>query len=172
MALPLRKAVVLLLRVARASNVDRTQPACDVAEACGRRPLLLTIVGTFMTDLLPRRCLTEDYAREVIYRISGRGVAGEIYERVISESFRRCRGPDPDQVSCFFHLLAVFPEDCTMPVELFATMPCFFGASSPSQVRDWLKALADMSLVEGSFEDGFSLHDEIRTCAVLGISRQ
>lgn len=64
-ALPLSKAEVLLLRVPRASHVDMPQPACDVAEACGRMPLLLAILCTFMEDRLPRRCLTEDYAREV-----------------------------------------------------------------------------------------------------------
>ena len=118
-ALPLRDAVVLLLRVARASNVDMTQPACDVVQACGRIPLLLTIVGTFMKDRLPRRCLTEDYANEVIYCITGSasyheswdcGVAGKFYERAISESFRRCRGPDPDQVRRFFICLPCFPR--------------------------------------------------------------
>ena len=61
----------------------------------------------------------------------------------------------------------MFPEDVTIPIGLFDLLPILFGANTPLQIRDWLTALVEMSLVEGSFAAGFRLHDEVRKYAIL-----
>ena len=83
-------------------------------------------------------------------------------------------GAERENVLKLFNIFSSFPEDVSVPTELFdrlaAATPSLFGMAADSKrphlkVRSWLTALQRLSLVLGTLAEGFYMHDIVRDFA-------
>ncbi len=157
-------AIALMLEVA---GVPAKPPfdrlAYEVADACGRLPLVLSVAGSMLEQyggMITDRFL--NLLREDNGEALRQGDFGDkhvlVEDRIISASLKSYQGHDQEQVEALLYHFAIFPEDARVPVGVFDTFASsVFGASGKRgdmKVRAWLSTLLRLSLLQGSLADG------------------
>jgi hypothetical protein len=170
--LPTEDEAVQMLLSAAGLPLDAAPPSGSkqVVKFCGQLPLTLGIAGKVIKGL----GVTDDW-REVLelmqeeFQESAQDRSME--ERIIRTSLSAIKGPQADNILRLFHALAIVPEDTRIPIEVVAMLFEAEGEAPlpkpPSllNIRRWLKALIDRSLILGTV-DRPQLHDLVRDFVV------
>ena len=175
-----QQALALLLREGGCEHMLERPPnaAREAIELCGRLPLALGIAGGIMAELA-------DSWDELVVLLREELGEATVEERVVTASLRVVPPTMREGVEQLFELLAVFPEDCSVPVaaiDAIASPSSTLlraggagdgdggGGGTPSaskmrlQLRRWVQQLLKLNVVHGSMQGGIRVHDLVRDC--------